>query len=214
MKKKAIVCGCLLFIFIPTLTWAGLWQDLWKTRDQQGATALQQGHNKIAAALFHSTPWQGVALYRSGAYEAAIDIFEKQNNSDGAFNAGNAYVHNQQYQEALSAYKKALSLNPENDDAAYNLKLVEQFLKQDPKSPPSNKKSQPNQPSSQSPPQTSSTKQPQKTNDLSSKQSVNTERQQQATEQWLRQIPDNPGGLLRQKFLRDHQRRQQARLSP
>lgn len=30
--------------------------------------------------------------------------------------------------------------------------------------------------------------------------------QQQATEQWLRRIPDDPGDLLRQKFLRDHQR--------
>jgi Ca-activated chloride channel family protein len=25
-------------------------------------------------------------------------------------------------------------------------------------------------------------------------------------EQWLRRIPDDPGGLLRQKFLREHQR--------
>ena len=31
----------------------------------------------------------------------------------------------------------------------------------------------------------------------------------QAVKQWLRQIPDDPGGLLRQKFLRDYQRRQQ-----
>ncbi len=30
----------------------------------------------------------------------------------------------------------------------------------------------------------------------------------QATEQWLKRIPDDPGGLLRQKFLRQHQRRQ------
>lgn len=29
---------------------------------------------------------------------------------------------------------------------------------------------------------------------------------QQAMEQWLRQIPDDPGGLLRRKFARDHQR--------
>lgn len=29
--------------------------------------------------------------------------------------------------------------------------------------------------------------------------------QQQATDQWLRGIPDDPGGLLQQKFLRDHQ---------
>lgn len=33
---------------------------------------------------------------------------------------------------------------------------------------------------------------------------------QQAKEQWLRLIPDNPGGLLREKFLRDHIRRQKG----
>jgi len=34
--------------------------------------------------------------------------------------------------------------------------------------------------------------------------------QQQALEQWLQRIPDDPGGLLRQKFLRDYQNYQQA----
>ncbi len=32
--------------------------------------------------------------------------------------------------------------------------------------------------------------------------------QQQADQQWLDAIPDDPGGLLRQKFLRDHYRKQ------
>ncbi len=31
--------------------------------------------------------------------------------------------------------------------------------------------------------------------------------ERQATQQWLRRIPDDPGGLLRQKFLLEHQRR-------
>ena len=44
----------------------------------------------------------------------------------------------------------------------------------------------------------------------SQQQAANPEQveKQQATEQWLRRIPDDPGGLLRQKFLRDHQRYQ------
>lgn len=33
--------------------------------------------------------------------------------------------------------------------------------------------------------------------------------QQKADQQWLQQIPDNPGSLLKQKFLRDHQMRAQ-----
>jgi Ca-activated chloride channel homolog len=34
--------------------------------------------------------------------------------------------------------------------------------------------------------------------------------QQQAVEQWLRRVPDDPGGLLRRKFALEHQRRRRA----
>ncbi len=40
-------------------------------------------------------------------------------------------------------------------------------------------------------------------------QSNTDDEKQQAKEQWLRLIPDDPGGLLRQKFLRDYLHRQQ-----
>ena len=34
--------------------------------------------------------------------------------------------------------------------------------------------------------------------------------QRKARDQWLKLIPDEPGGLLREKFLRDHLRRQRG----
>ncbi|MDF1683702.1 MAG: tetratricopeptide repeat protein [Legionellaceae bacterium] len=40
-----------------------------------------------------------------------------------------------------------------------------------------------------------------------------TDVDQQAKEQWLRLIPDDPGGLLREKFWRDHMKRLQQRRS-
>lgn len=40
-----------------------------------------------------------------------------------------------------------------------------------------------------------------------------TDADQQAKEQWLRLIPDDPGGLLREKFWRDHMKRLQQRRS-
>ncbi len=39
-------------------------------------------------------------------------------------------------------------------------------------------------------------------------QSAEDLEKQQAKEQWLRLIPDDPGGLMREKFLRDHLRRE------
>ncbi|KTD34579.1 tetratricopeptide repeat protein [Legionella israelensis] len=41
-------------------------------------------------------------------------------------------------------------------------------------------------------------------------QSAAEREKQQAKEQWLRVIPDDPGGLMREKFLRDHLRRQRG----
>ncbi len=51
--------------------------------------------------------------------------------------------------------------------------------------------------------------QQQKEQQQKEQQSSEAEREkQQAKEQWLRLIPDDPGGLMKEKFLRDHLRRQ------
>ncbi len=42
---------------------------------------------------------------------------------------------------------------------------------------------------------------------LLSKQTAENQKTEQALQQWLRRIPDDPGGLLRRKFLLEHQRR-------
>ena len=41
----------------------------------------------------------------------------------------------------------------------------------------------------------------------SAEQKAETQKSEQALQQWLRRIPDDPGGLLRRKFLLEHQRR-------
>ncbi|KTD22737.1 TPR domain protein in aerotolerance operon [Legionella lansingensis] len=48
-----------------------------------------------------------------------------------------------------------------------------------------------------------------KTNPAGAESAAEREKQQ-AKEQWLKLIPDDPGGLLREKFLRDHIRRQRG----
>jgi len=49
-----------------------------------------------------------------------------------------------------------------------------------------------------------------KPNEADKMQSAEKLEKQQAKEQWLRLIPDDPGGLLREKFLRDHLRREEG----
>ena len=43
---------------------------------------------------------------------------------------------------------------------------------------------------------------------MASRDDVQPDEEEQATEQWLRRIPDDPAGLLRRKFLYQYKQRQ------
>lgn len=80
----------------------------------------------------------GNALYRQNKYEEAGQQYlnAAANNTDPArqakamYNMGNALLKAEKYQESIEAYKKALRLNPDDEDARYNLSYALQKLKQ------------------------------------------------------------------------------------
>lgn len=104
--------------------------DLFRTRDQQAASALAKGDAKQAQALAASANLRGAAAYRAGDYAAAEAALQGATDSDGQYNLGNALARQQQYEQAIAAYDRALKTNPANADAAANRKAVEDFLKQ------------------------------------------------------------------------------------
>ena len=55
----------LLFLLPPEPAMAGLWDDLWQTRDQQAVAALEKGEANEAARLFEHSGWKGSAFYRA-----------------------------------------------------------------------------------------------------------------------------------------------------
>jgi len=203
----------LLFsLIISTAAHAFSWNDLWQTRDQQGAAALTAGKPVQAAKLFKNKQWAGVAHYRMGDYKAAYQDFSKAKSALAAYNQGNALAHLGQYDAAIAAYKQALAFNRDYADAQYNIELLEKLKKkQNKQTQPRNQKNK-NQ-ADNNKQQDQNQQQHQKQQPESSKQQQSTQAQQQQQQdlkQWLRRIPDDPGGLLRQKFKRDHQRYQQA----
>jgi len=257
----------LLFIsFLPLNTHAFNWQDLWSTPDQQGRDLMSKNQFKQAKETFTGSAWAATAAYRDGDYQKAAALYQELNNEQGYYNQGNALAHMGQYEEAIKAYNKALALNPKNQDALYNRKLVEDLLKKD-KEQNQNKdqqnkdqqnkdqqnkdqqnkdqqnkdqqnkdqqnkdqqnkdqqnkdqqnKDQQNK-DQQNKDQQNKDQQnkDQQNKDQQNKDQQNSEAQseaerekQQAKEQWLRLIPDDPGGLMREKFLRDHLRRERG----
>jgi len=78
----------------------------------------------------------GDVLYKKKNYEEAIKSYEKALRSDDVrlqaqsyYNIGNALYKNGKLAESIQAYKKALELDPEDEDAKYNLEFVRRKLK-------------------------------------------------------------------------------------
>ena len=238
---------------------ADLWDDLWQTRDQQGAEAFAENDPGRAAQLFERHDWRGVAEYDIGNYSAADSSFSEGASADDWYNRGNARALAGDLLGALEAYDESLNLRPDAADAVANRALVEALLQQQDQqkndaeqqdqSDPNSDDTQNSEsaPSSQDPsdqtdsetnpsensasdqqndPQSDSNNQSdngeteketspppraeQSLNDNGDTLDADTASQmerfdqaleeQQALEQWLRRVPDDPGGLLRRKF--------------
>ena len=257
------------------------WQDLWVSPDKQAEALMKEGKFAKAGELFQQAPWKAAASYRAKNYKQAAQQFGVLQSESGYYNQGNALAKTGQYKDALKAYDKALAINPSNQDAIYNRKLVEELLKknqdkqqdkqsdqkqQDDKNKQNqqDKKNQQNKSGNQDNQQNdnnqgkpedkeqqdnkqesgkdnkeesgkdSKEQQAKEQQDKDSKtgekptpaknektnntgkeqatapQTAEEREKQQAKEQWLKLIPDDPGGLMREKFMRDYIRRQRG----
>ncbi|HEY9200945.1 MAG TPA: VWA domain-containing protein [Gammaproteobacteria bacterium] len=272
--RRGLVFLLLIFILpMPQPAQAVEWDQLWKNNNQRALQQLQQGNAQQAAELFETPTWQAAAEYRAGNYAKSADILKSIDNADAHYNRGNALAKTGAYDEALQAYKRALELQPEHEDARYNKQQVEQTLQnqQNEKQQSSEDESDSNEPSEDdqsdtnktddnqngdsksqnnqstgSQPEEDKSENDQATGDQNNSDPGNDEQsgqnppqakpdssqseaetaeteqqaqaqqaadkpdgestdepldlQQQQTQQWLKKIPDDPGGLLRRKF--------------
>lgn len=79
----------------------------------------------------------GAVQYKKQKYEDALQSFEKAILTQDVklqqlsyYNQGNTYYQLNKYQEAIQSFKKALDLDPNDQDAKYNLELVRAKLKE------------------------------------------------------------------------------------
>ncbi len=130
------------FFALPDTVRAFSWDDLWMRPDQQAAELFHQGETDYASKLFEDNEWKATAAYRYGDFEKAVEQFAKQDNTRSNFNRGNALAFTGRLQDAIDAYEKVLSDNPQHKDAKFNKKLVEDLLKKQNKSQQNNKQDQ------------------------------------------------------------------------
>ena len=233
--------ACLALTLLPIPAEAGLWNDLWQRRDQQALAALEEGEPETAAGLFRDPAWRNAANYRTGNYQGAAEGWAAQSEveppaADSHYNLGNALAHLGDFDGAIDAYDRALTVEPGHEDAAFNKALVEQLERQrqeasdqdnqEPQNeggsePEASRQNQDGPPDEQQQSQDSQQSSEQNPNDEEQRQQAQEEQsregadrqqmqaleddaardeQREALEQWLRRVPDDPGGLLRRKF--------------
>ena len=251
----------LLVVFItplPTPAEASLWDDLWLNKNQQAQKALEEGSPADAAVLFDDTEWRGVARYRAGDYAGSAEEFAASGDVRNLYNLGNAMAQQGEFEPAIDTYEQVLEMEPDNEDARYNLELVkslkdqqeqqqqnqgdDQQSTQNPggEGEQSDGEGEQNQEGSEGESQSQQSEesdasqrdeemseedlealqqelqraaeeaqegeQPQQLSEAELAELRQQQEQQQAMEQWLRRIPDDPGGLLRRKFRYQYQR--------
>ena len=104
--------------------------DLWQRQDQQAHKALLAGEVERASELAKDPLRKGVADFRKGDYEAAVEDFSLTDSAEAAYNKGNALAKLGKFQQAIDAYDQALKQQPGMEDAEYNREAIEKLLQQ------------------------------------------------------------------------------------
>tara|TARA_R110001592_G_scaffold362770_1_gene678170 strand:+ start:22288 stop:24315 length:2028 start_codon:yes stop_codon:yes gene_type:complete len=118
---------------VPQTAHAFGWEDLWSTKNQQAAKAMEQGDVETAQQQFKDPNWKAAAAYRNGDFETANELYAADNlkeHTTSHYNHGNALAKSGQLEDAIKSYDQALSLNPDDEDAQFNKELVEKLLEQ------------------------------------------------------------------------------------
>lgn len=126
----ATLAGGLLLAAAPQSAHANVWEDLWKTTDQQAMQAYQSQDYANAAKQFESPQWRGSAQYKAGDYEKALKTFEQDSSAQGLYNQGNALMQLGKPDKAKERYQAALEKQADFPAAKANLELAEKQLKE------------------------------------------------------------------------------------
>jgi len=117
-------------LLTPSSAEAAGFIDLWLTPDQLGQLAFEQNDFEGAAGHFLDPMWKGIALYRAGHFQDALDAFAAVDTAESWYNQANILLHLGKFEEAVAAYHKATEKRKDWPDAEADLVIAERLLKE------------------------------------------------------------------------------------
>lgn len=127
-RKGWVLYGLLIMFSLGSCSEESKFIDLWETKDYQAQKKYDKKEFSKAAELYQDPLREGVAWYKSGDYEKAIEAFQKDTTVMGAYNLGLAYYENGNYAEAALAFDQAVQLDPNLEGARKNKEATQRIL--------------------------------------------------------------------------------------
>ena len=120
-----------IFVLIPALFLSTSAHAGWfLNNNQEGLKAFNQGDFQTAVEKFDAPDWKGAAEYRLGNYEQAAKIYAKKQDETSLYNLGNALAKGGKIEDAITKYEEVLKLNPNHEDAKFNLEYLKKQQEQ------------------------------------------------------------------------------------
>lgn len=131
---------------IPTLGW--LWPDSLASKNNEGNKLYKEGRIDEALSKWRDAQIEnpdsdklhyniGSGLHEQKKYEDAFKEYEKSLNSKDSelqrkayYNMGNTHYRMGKLLEAIEDYKKCLDIDPNDEDAKYNIEFVRKKIKE------------------------------------------------------------------------------------
>ena len=188
--------GWVLVVLIAPL--AGYGADGWFTKsDRQGMRAFENRDFERAAGLFADPAWRAAALHRDGRFIESADVLNGLTTVRARYNRATALALAGRVQDAIRLYEELLLDHPDHADARHNLAVLRQqggpaTSAGDEASAARAEMADEVEEAEFAAPDTGET------------ELADEELLPDQTQRWLQQVPDDPGGLLRRKFLRQY----------
>lgn len=100
-------------------------------RERTGRALHAAGFEGAAAAILPGPVWDGAAHYARGRYDEAVEAFRAADFAGQHYDVGTALARAGKLKEAADAFDYALVVDPNDEDARFNLALVESLLRRD-----------------------------------------------------------------------------------